>query len=263
MSNLNKFLQSFKDDSNKGDEKKNVDVKDLIKNSNSLDEHLHSKVQSLKNEKSNPEDAKLFNIMDGSENRNDRIQNLKMEADDAPLNQISSNSNASSNRTLNLKSKGERRLKLNANGNDRTNKKPEVEIKPISQSTPSLQEIKRLEYIENRKREAAVKQELERDLKKAKMSELEGKNFNSDAQSFRKNEVEALFIESETPDMFRQKWFEFYEKALNSSKRTMTNQKVRSGRFRFNDKGEFEILPNFKTKGKSSNDLLHESWEIK
>lgn len=74
--------------------------------------------------------------------------------------------------------------------------------------------------------------------------------------------LDQLFAESGTPYIFREKWMEIYKKAEKSGKTTLTNAKVKAGKFRLDEAGKMEILPDFNTYGKTSNQLLHENWNI-
>lgn len=72
--------------------------------------------------------------------------------------------------------------------------------------------------------------------------------------------LEEMFTKSGTDEKFKEKWFELYQKSVESNKNTMTNRKIRNGKFRFDDAGKLEILPDFDTYGKSSKQLLQEQW---
>lgn len=74
--------------------------------------------------------------------------------------------------------------------------------------------------------------------------------------------INSLFVKSETLYKFKDNWFALYEKAINSDKKTTTNQKIKDGRFRFNIDGNLEILAEFDTSGRTSKDLLNLSWKI-
>lgn len=119
-------------------------------------------------------------------------------------------------------------------------------------------------FLENRKKDQIVKEQLEQDLIKSleSVNTPNNKVENNVSSHNSKIDLEKMFIESETPEEFRDKWFELYNKSLTSTNKTMTNNKIKNGRFRFNTEGELEILANFKTKGKSSNQLLHEIWKL-
>lgn len=68
--------------------------------------------------------------------------------------------------------------------------------------------------------------------------------------------IEEAFIRSETSPAFKQQWITLVKKAYASDKDTLTNRKVRMGRFRFDSTGSIEILPDLDTSQKSANDLL-------
>lgn len=74
--------------------------------------------------------------------------------------------------------------------------------------------------------------------------------------------INYLFFKSETKEVFKEKWIEIYKKALSSDKKTITNSKIRNGRFRINDEGALEILANFDTQGKNCDNLLNTNWVI-
>lgn len=85
-------------------------------------------------------------------------------------------------------------------------------------------------------------------------------NENSDSNDESKK-LEIMFKKSETNEFYREKWYEIYNKAINSDKKTQTNKKVREGKFRIVD-GTIEILPDHETFNKTSRDLLSEQWNI-
>lgn len=70
-----------------------------------------------------------------------------------------------------------------------------------------------------------------------------------------------LFLLSETPQEFKKQWIDLFNKANESNKNTMTNAKVKSGKFRFNRQGEVEILPDHDVANKTSAQLLKEIWD--
>lgn len=74
--------------------------------------------------------------------------------------------------------------------------------------------------------------------------------------------VEKLFLKSETPLEFKSKWMEIYDKALYSKSNTLTNKKILSGRFRVNQKGNIEILADYDSSNKTTEDMLTDSWFI-
>ena len=86
------------------------------------------------------------------------------------------------------------------------------------------------------------------------------KNVDSDNNDNCQINLEEMFTKSDTDEKFKEKWFELYQKSIESNKNTMTNRKIRNGKFRFDDAGKLEILPDFDTYGKSSKQLLQEQW---
>lgn len=267
MSNLNKFLQSFSNEvEKKQKEEKAEEIKnkpkitesiDVLMNYEHSDENEISNTSKIKNTK-NDENDNLFNNRDVI-NKN---KELNKEIIKEPIKETAKPKTG----TLKLKIKGEKqinKLKLNQKKNIQSS-----EVK-VEHKLSKEEEI----FLENRRRETLVKQQLEEDLKRAKEEEekeLELSHSNIKKSNLSKTKssmdekalAEKLFEESETPLVFKEKWFALYEKALSSGKQTMTNQKVKNGKFRLNETGALEILPDFETKGKSSNDLLHEVWKI-
>ena len=178
----------------------------------------------------------------------------------------------------------------------------EIAINNQKISDKSTLTKKEKNFIKNREIENRVKRELEEDLKreraikenKAKERTLkERKNQQAQNQQIKvqqketqktvkniikedindiensknsenneKLRVEKMFENSETALFFKEKWMALYQKAINSDKKTLINDKIRRGRFRINEEGKMEILPDFETKGKSSKQLLRESWKI-
>ncbi len=74
--------------------------------------------------------------------------------------------------------------------------------------------------------------------------------------------IERLFTESETNPKFHDAWVTLYRKAFASDKQTMTNAKIRNGRFRLDETGKLEILSDFPTYGKTSKDLMSQTWKL-
>lgn len=74
--------------------------------------------------------------------------------------------------------------------------------------------------------------------------------------------IERLFTESETNPKFHDAWVALYKKAFASDKQTMTNAKIRNGRFRLDETGKLEILSDFPTYGKTSKDLMSQTWKL-
>lgn len=260
MSNLNKFLQSFSDEiEEKQKEEKIEEIKNKIKISKSIDVLMNDEY-SDESEINNT--SKIKNI------KNDQNDNLFNNRDVIEKQTVKQKTN-----TLKLKMKGEKhgsKLKLNKKKNSHN---PEVQTEENKNKVEHKLSKEEEIFLENRRKEALVKQQLEEDLKRAKEEdekEIKFSNSNTKELNLSKEDLsmdekvlaEKLFEESETPLIFREKWFALYEKALSSGKQTMTNQKVKNGKFRLNEVGALEILPDFETKGKSSNDLLHEVWKI-
>jgi hypothetical protein len=75
-------------------------------------------------------------------------------------------------------------------------------------------------------------------------------------------DVEKLFKSSETNEEYRELWMSIYNKALNKTSNGNISKKILNGRFRINKDGKLEILPNFPTFGKTSNQLMQEKWDI-
>ena len=91
---------------------------------------------------------------------------------------------------------------------------------------------------------------------------LENQTLTKTDDEIKALEINELFAKSETLSKFRDNWFALYEKAINSDKKTRINQKIKTGRFRFNIDGNLEILSEFDTAGKTSKDLLNLAWKI-
>lgn len=72
--------------------------------------------------------------------------------------------------------------------------------------------------------------------------------------------INEAFIRSETDPKYKQIWIGYLQKAYGSDLHTMTNEKIRNGRFRIDTTGHLEILPDHDTYGKSSNALLTDKW---
>ena len=72
--------------------------------------------------------------------------------------------------------------------------------------------------------------------------------------------IDRLFYESETSSEFKDEWVETYIKGLKSIKKNATVRKIVNGRFRIMSGGRMEILPELKTHGMSTMDLLNTKW---
>lgn len=81
------------------------------------------------------------------------------------------------------------------------------------------------------------------------------------SQMISEDEINEMFMRSGTGQQFYSKWVLVLKKAMDASVDTLFNKKVTSGRFRFADNGELEILPDMDTYGKSSRELLSMNWK--
>lgn len=70
--------------------------------------------------------------------------------------------------------------------------------------------------------------------------------------------VTQLMKEAET--FFEDEWLETYEKGQRSRKDNQISRKIKAGRFRINKNHQVEILPDKKTDGLTSDELLDERW---
>lgn len=59
---------------------------------------------------------------------------------------------------------------------------------------------------------------------------------------------------------YADEWLETYQKGLRSKKNNEVAQKIKQGRFRINKEHQIEILPDKRTDGMSSGDLLNQRW---
>lgn len=77
-----------------------------------------------------------------------------------------------------------------------------------------------------------------------------------------KEELNHLFrISGSSPDR-KDRWMELVKQAWESDKKTLTNKKIKNGKFRLDKDGMIEILPDHETRGLSSKELLKEHWRI-
>ena len=81
--------------------------------------------------------------------------------------------------------------------------------------------------------------------------------------TYTKEEVDMLFQRSETDSRFYDLWLSIMRKAFASDKHTITNKKVRDGRFTFDENGKLDTLPDFDTYGMDAKDILKKQWKIK
>lgn len=275
MSNLNKFLQSFSnnnnvDGNNINDNDENVfnnkDVNkqesDSLKNKSNDVLKLNVKLKLNNNNKNNKNSSNNVNIDDHERNR--KLKELQ-------------NEQRKKQEELRKKKELDKKLEIEKlrNEEELSNEEDFSVLSMVSEGRPKEKEVEKEQipaavevrtkktereiYLENRRIEARVKKELEEELKNEKENELKEKQM---AKEKEKRRLERLYLESGTPEIFKQKWFNTYNKAIHSEKNTLINQKVKKGKFRFDEGGVIEILPDFPISGKSSKDLLNETWSI-
>ena len=108
------------------------------------------------------------------------------------------------------------------------------------------------QYVINRLSQNAMEDQLQAELEYSKVEEeLRGEEL-----------AEELFKRSETPIMFKEKWMEMYHKAINSNKKGVIQRKLSNGKFRFNEDGVQEIMPDMETYGLTSNEMFSRQWSI-
>ena len=108
------------------------------------------------------------------------------------------------------------------------------------------------QYVINRLSQSAMEHQLQAELEHGKVEEeLRGEEL-----------AEELFKRSETPIMFKEKWMEMYHKAINSNKKGVFQRKLSNGKFRFNEDGTREIMPDMETYGLTSNEMFSRQWSI-
>ena len=81
-------------------------------------------------------------------------------------------------------------------------------------------------------------------------------------------DIEKLFLESETDLSKKEKWIEYYNKAVSSKKDNYNIRKMKQGRFRVVEEGkgtvkglpDVDILPDYKTFGKKVGQILTDKW---
>ena len=76
------------------------------------------------------------------------------------------------------------------------------------------------------------------------------------------SDIEELFVKSGTSMSFHDQWVATLKKARAANVNTMFNKKVSTGKFRFNDMGELEVLPDLETYGKTSNEIIRSNWNM-
>lgn len=120
---------------------------------------------------------------------------------------------------------------------------------------------KKLEVIIPKKTEVQQKQqEISQEIQKPIQNiQNESDNTVKNVQN-KQDSAEILFKRSETVEERRSEWFEYYNKALNSKKDNYITRKCKKGRFMITPDGELQILSDFDTYNKTSNDVLKEQW---
>lgn len=99
-------------------------------------------------------------------------------------------------------------------------------------------------------------------------NELEGQLEQELAKGIQKDEqvdenlAERLFNRSDTPLAYKKMWMDLYNKAKNSDKKGVFQKKISNGKFRIDENGTKEILPDMETHGITSSDLLNMEWKV-
>lgn len=75
-------------------------------------------------------------------------------------------------------------------------------------------------------------------------------------------ELEELYKISDTAINQKERWFEIVDKAWKSDVKSLSNKKFKNGKFRLDQNGHIEMLPDHETHGYSSKDLLKQQWRI-
>ncbi len=131
------------------------------------------------------------------------------------------------------------------------NKKPEktlkLNINKIKKDTPKQEEV-------------VKKPQVKEKVEEKKVIEEPQKSIATQPEIVEEQDVDLLFLKSETSVDKKAAWMEYYEKALRSKKDNAVTDKLRRGRFRILDDGSFIILPDLDTYQKSSKTLLEENW---
>ena len=131
------------------------------------------------------------------------------------------------------------------------NKKPEktlkLNINKIKKDTPKQEE-------------EVKKPQVKEKVEEKKVVEEPQKSIATQPEIVEEQDVDLLFLKSETSVDKKAAWMEYYEKALRSKKDNAVTDKLRRGRFRILDDGSFIILPDLDTYQKSSKTLLEENW---
>lgn len=75
-------------------------------------------------------------------------------------------------------------------------------------------------------------------------------------------ELEELYRISDTAINQKERWFEIVDMAWKSDVKSLSNKKFKNGKFRLDQNGHIEMLPDHATHGYSSKDLLKQQWRI-
>lgn len=281
MSSLSDFLKEYSEEVKVEDTniKQNQNNENKIVTNNIVNTAINNNVDDKESENINLDNKKeenLFNIKDNNNNNNiNTAINNNLSSNDSDSNSNNNNDGGNSNdndkKHINVKKKN---IKLNFNRkssiesggeNDVDDKlNHDSEEKNKENNTSEQQDINKITE-ENKNNFSDIKEYLIRD------TNIDNININADNDNYNHDKdkkqdelseelIEKLFVESETDINFKEKWIELYKKALESDKKTLTNNKVRRGRFRLDEKGKLIILSDFNTYNKSSKDLLHDNW---
>ena len=231
MSNLSKFMKGF-ENQQKDENDQNGNLNDKIDTPEKCDKVLQELENNLFNVKEEIETEKAENIQkDNKIEEKPKIKlNLKFKESNGENNVIDKNIDNKENQNTLL-----------------SNKERNEKLKELQERNLQKQLNKKQKDINNE-----YKDDCNNDCNNQNKNVIS--NINND-----KN-LEMLFIKSETPLQYKDKWYELYQKALDSNKNTITNQKVKNGKFRLDETGKLEILPDHETYGKTSNQLMKEKW---
>ena len=75
-----------------------------------------------------------------------------------------------------------------------------------------------------------------------------------------KEKEEQLFKLSETPESKKEKWLEYYHRALVSKKKNSVVERMKQGKFMITESEEVIIQPDYDTKDKTTRQILKERW---
>lgn len=129
--------------------------------------------------------------------------------------------------------------------NKKSEKTLKLNINKIKKDTPKQEEVVKKSQVKEKAEEKKV---------------IEEPKNTAQPEIIEEQDVDLLFLKSETSIDKKAAWMEYYEKALRSKKDNAVTDKLRRGRFRILDDGSFIILPDLDTYQKSSKTLLEENW---